>query len=67
MFESPMTLTADEREYLTTLLETALKDKRVEGHRTRSPGYRDHVLQQEAIISSLLDKLRPAPIEQAAV
>jgi hypothetical protein len=65
MFESPMTLTADERDYLTTLLETALKDKRVEEHRTRSPGYREHVLQQEAIISSLLDKLRPTPVEPA--
>ena len=66
MFESTLTLSAAERDYLTTLLETALKDKRVEEHRTRAPDYRQHVLEQERIISGLLDKLRPTPAEQPA-
>jgi hypothetical protein len=57
MTEVTITLTGDEREYLTTLLETVLKEKRVEEHRTRTPTFREDVLRQESFITSLLSKL----------
>ena len=57
MAESPLLLTAEEREYLVGLLENTLKDKRVEEHRTRTPTYREHVVHQEELIASLLGKL----------
>jgi hypothetical protein len=68
MYESQLSFSAAEREYLTAHLESVLKEKRIEEHRTRSPGYREHVLQEEAIIAGLLDKLRTptaAPAETA--
>lgn len=58
MTELQVTLTADERQYLVQLLETTLKDTRVEEHRTRTPSYRQHVLQQEELITHLLKKLQ---------
>lgn len=57
MAELQLTLTAEERDYLVNLLETALKDLRVEEHRTRTLTYREHVLRQENYILSLLSKL----------
>src|SRR5688572_15133610 len=56
--ESPLNLSSEEREYLVSLLEDSLKQTRVEEHRTRTPSYREHVVQQEGIIESLLAKLR---------
>jgi len=61
MAETQLTLTADERAYLTSLLETTLKDARVEEHRTRAPSYREHVLRHEQVIMSLLNKLGQPP------
>jgi len=58
MTDLQLILTADEREYLVDLLETALKDTRIEEHRTRAPSYREHVIQREELINSLLNKLR---------
>ena len=37
---SPLTLTSDERLFLTGLLEIALREKLVEEHRSRKPTYR---------------------------
>ena len=41
-----------------TLLERALGETRVEVHRTHTPGFRDQVLHQEAVIRRLLEKLQ---------
>ena len=63
MTDLELTLTASEREYLLELLERALKDTRVEEHRTRTPSYREHVVQREDIIKGLLSKLgQPAQV-----
>ena len=59
----PLTLTAEERQYLLTLLETKLKETQIEEHRTRKPSYREYVLHDEAQIEALLSKLRQ-PVEQ---
>jgi hypothetical protein len=62
MAELQLTLTAEEREYLLALLETVLKDKRVEEHRTRTPSYRKEVvLPEENLIVTLLSKLGRPP------
>jgi hypothetical protein len=60
MNELQLTLTAEERKYLVDLLEVTLKETQVEEHRTRTPSYRQHVLQQEGLIVQLLNKLRPS-------
>lgn len=57
MPESQITLTPEERDFLIVHLEQVLKDIRIEEHRTRAPTYREHILQQEAQIESLLKKL----------
>jgi hypothetical protein len=57
MVELQLTLTADEQNYLVNLLEYQLKEKRVEEHRTRTPTYRESVMQQEKLIDSVLRKL----------
>jgi hypothetical protein len=55
-----LNLSAEECAFLTEFLESALKDARIEGHRTRSPNYRKGVEEREAIISGLLAKLGEA-------
>ena len=57
MAEFNLTLTADEQQHLAGLLEMALKDKRVEEHRTRTPSYREQVIQEEVLVQSILKKL----------
>ena len=57
MTESPLTLTTEEREFLVGLLENTLKNTLIEEHRTRAPAYREHVLHNEELITSLLKKL----------
>src|SRR5687768_16418696 len=61
MSELQVTFTAEERQYLLALLETTLKDTRVEEHRTRTPSYLEHVLHQEELIVLVMDKLRHPP------
>ncbi len=61
MAELQLTLSAEERQYLVGFLEMALKDTRVEEHRTRTPIYREHVLHQEDLIVGLLRKLGQPP------
>lgn len=61
MAELQLTLTAEERAYLVDLLETVLKDTRIEEHRTRTPSYREHVLHQEDLIVGLLTKFGRPP------
>jgi hypothetical protein len=57
MAESSLNLTGEEGKFLVELLERTLKDTLVEEHRTRTLSYRDHILQRENLISSLLHKL----------
>jgi hypothetical protein len=59
MPEFALTLSPEEHQYLVELLDNVLKDTRVEEHRTRTPTYRESVLQREKLIQSVLTKLRP--------
>ena len=61
MAESSLTLSGEERDYLVKMLESALKGTRVEEHRTRTPSYREFVLEDENIIEGLLTKLGHSP------
>jgi len=61
MTDQPLTLTIPERDCLVTLLELALKETRIEEHRTRSPSFREHVVQREELIVSVLGKLGHKP------
>ena len=61
MADVQLTLTAEERECLVGLLEAALKETRVEEHRTRTPSYREHVVRQEDLIAAVLRKLGRSP------
>jgi hypothetical protein len=56
--EFALTLTAEEREQLLLLLEQALKEARIEEHRTDAPGFRHKVQHQEEILQRLVGKLR---------
>jgi hypothetical protein len=59
--ESPrftLTLTEEERAQLLSLLERARRDTHVEARRTESPDYQEQVHHQEAVLRSLIDKLR---------
>jgi hypothetical protein len=58
MAESTLTLTNDERACLVSLLETVLHDARIEEHRTRAPSFREHILQKEHLVESVLNKLK---------
>ena len=58
MTEHLVTLTAEEYEFLRGLLEVALKDTRIEEHRTRTLSYREHILHREELINHLLEKLK---------
>jgi hypothetical protein len=60
MFDTPLTLTAEERQFLADLLKRELKETRIEEHRTRTPLYRESVLQHEALIVNLLNRLGQA-------
>ncbi len=62
MGEIQLTLTKEEREYLAELLETVLKTTRIEEHRTRTPSYRQHVLERENVIIGLMNKLNTAAV-----
>ena len=58
MTDTQLTLTAEERQYLTELLEQTLKTTQIEEHRTRTLSYRGQIVHTEDIIKSLLGKLR---------
>ena len=59
MAEHVLVLTAEEREYLVGLLNSALSETRVEARRTHTPDWREHVLHAEDLIRGLLAKVRP--------
>ena len=55
--ELQVALTAAEHDCLVDILERALKETRIEAHRTDAPTYREHVEDREQSIESLLAKL----------
>lgn len=57
MTETSFAVTEREQEFLVGLLQTALRERRIEEHRTRAPTYREHVIQEGEIILDLLEKL----------
>jgi hypothetical protein len=57
MAESSLNLSDEEHKFLVALLEIALRDTRIEEHRTRTITYREHILHREQLIASLLHKL----------
>ena len=61
MDDFQVTLNAKECQYLLELLKGTLKDMCVEEHRTRTPKYREYVIEQETIAEGLLNKLRQEP------
>jgi hypothetical protein len=61
MADLQLSLTADEQNYLVQVLESALKNHRVEEHRTRTPTYREQILKEEKILEQLLTKLGQTP------
>jgi hypothetical protein len=61
MVESQLVLNTEECEFLAGMLEIALKNARIEEHRTRTLSFREHVLHNEELITGLLKKLgKPA-------
>jgi len=58
MADLQVNLTSDERQFHQNLLERTFKDTLIEEHRTRTPSYREHVLQNEGIIQAVLKKLQ---------
>ena len=58
MAELRLTLTDQERQTLMDILKVVLKQMQIEEHRTRTPSFREHVIQQEDAIKAVLDKLR---------
>jgi hypothetical protein len=56
--DAVLNLTAEEREQLLLLLEQALKQSRIEEHRTDAPDFRQMVRRQEEIFQRLVGKLK---------
>jgi hypothetical protein len=61
MAETQLSLTVEERSCLVRILETTLKNQRIEEHRTRTPSYREGILHEEELLSQLLTKLGHPP------
>jgi hypothetical protein len=57
MNQIQLSLSPAEQSFLVSFLEETLKETRIEEHRTRTPSYREHIVQREEIIASLLEKL----------
>jgi hypothetical protein len=57
MPDTQLTLTAQERDQLVDLLREVLKETKIEEHRTRTPTFREFVLQKEQAIAGVLRKL----------
>ena len=57
MPDTQLTLTSDESKFLADFLQSVLRDTRVEEHRTRTPSYREHIVEREHLVVGLLTKL----------
>lgn len=58
MNELQLHLTTEECQFLTELLTTSLKDLHVEEHRTKTPSYREYVIQREDLAQAVLGKVQ---------
>ena len=58
MAQLQLTLSEEERDCLQALLEVALKEARVEEHRTRTPRYREGIIHREELLDQMLRKVR---------
>ena len=58
MADLQLELSPEERQFLVELLETTLRDTRVEEHRTRTLSYREHVVHREDLIADLLNRIQ---------
>jgi len=58
MADFQLTLSEREKQYLETLLKSALGETRVEAHRTHTPDYRQQVLGEEELVRQLLAKFQ---------
>ena len=61
MNETPIRLTANERDLIIALLDRELGDTRTELRRTDTPDFREDVEREEKLLRELLNKLR-APL-----
>ena len=62
MNETHLSLTADELTLVRRLVDSAMREARVEVHRTHhTPSYREQVKAEEAMLRGLLEKLEPKP------
>jgi hypothetical protein len=61
-----LTLSDQERDSLLGLLRQAFAETRVEAHRTHTPGFRELVLGQQALVRSLVEKLEHLGPDQPA-
>jgi hypothetical protein len=57
MADMQLTLSDEERQFLAEFLDRSLKEMRVEEHRTRTPSFRELIVEKESLASSLLRKL----------
>ena len=62
MTETQLLLNDEEKRLLVDLLTSALNQRLVEEHRTRTPVYREHITHAETVIESILTKLDAAPL-----
>jgi hypothetical protein len=62
MTELQLTLTDEERAFLAEFLKKSLKEMRIEEHRTRTPSYREFIIEREQLIDGLLHKLGAVPV-----
>ena len=62
MAEFNLMINDQERAELLRVLKTSLGETRVEVHRTHTPGFREDVQQEEAVIRSLLQKIEGAHV-----
>ncbi len=53
---SSFTFDEHERSELQALLDVALRDLRVEIHRTHTPDYREQLVRREALLKRLIEK-----------
>ena len=52
-----LSLNEEERTLLLSVLEQALREKRLEVHRTEAIDYRQHLQRQETLLESLISRL----------
>jgi hypothetical protein len=53
-----LSLSEQERTLLLSVLDQALREKRIEVHRTDALEYREHLEQQEALLNRFVERLR---------